>query len=84
MKPKRLPRQRIDHQRTAHAARQQPREWTLAGTYRTRNTAKGMAHAVRTGQYKPYAPAGTFDARVEDVDDKTAMYVRHVGGDVSA
>lgn len=78
--PKRPPRKRIIHKRVATAARANPRRWLLAGTYRTRSTAQGIAYQVRTGRYGPYA-TGVFESAVRDRGDETGLYVRYVGGE---
>lgn len=74
-------RRHISHQRVVAVARKCPGMWLLAGSYSTHQSAKNMAKAAAAGKYKVYAPAGTFEARVEDVEDRTALYVRYRGGE---
>lgn len=80
---RRGPRQRpaVDHKAVAGGLREMPGVELLIGTYRARYTAVTMAAAVRnaTKNGSVYAPAGTFDARVEPVGEETGLYVRYLG-----
>ncbi|WP_137991224.1 hypothetical protein [Streptomyces vilmorinianum] len=76
------PRKRIrtNHQATAGRAKAARGTWVVAGTYGSWYAADSMARIVRTGSGKrmaAYLPVGAFDARLEQVEDGTALWVRY-------
>lgn len=84
---RRMKRPMTDHTKTAARLRSHPRMWMPVGEYNSTQSAEGMAHMIRTGQAKqgtsPYAPAGTFETRVELTEfgaELLAQYVGSAGG----
>jgi hypothetical protein len=76
---------RADHKRAAANARREPGVWQSVNTYRSHQTARGMAYMIRTGhpisgpKYgTPYLPAEAFETRLVPVDDGTALEVRFI------
>jgi hypothetical protein len=74
-------RPRVDHKSVAGRLRETPGVWEIVGTYRSRYSAEGIAHRIRTagGQLAAYLPAGSFEARVEYVDGDPTVYGRYIG-----
>ena len=80
-------RPRADHQHAAQQARQMPRQWVLAGSYNSTQSASGAAFLIRTADHDrmpPYRPAGAFQTRTELTEDGADLYVRYIGEDGSS
>jgi hypothetical protein len=58
-----------------------PGVWLPVGLYRARTTAVTIAESICTGhRLRSYLPAGSFEARTEQVGDETGVTARYVGG----
>lgn len=68
-----------DHRHAADQARQMPGQEVLAATYGSRASAVSAARQVRTAERLPaYAPAGSFEARVELTQEGADLWVRYL------
>ena len=69
-----------DHKKAAAALKAQPGVWRRVSVYRSRASAMGVAHKIRTGRhFQWYAPAGSFEAQIETFGMATAVVARYVG-----
>lgn len=75
-KPKKPPK----FQPIADALRGRPNEWALIDDSRTHGSAGSFAHHIRNGS-GPWAPAGTFEAKVigSAGASRARVYARYVG-----
>jgi hypothetical protein len=70
-----------DHGAMADTLRETPGVWRSVHTYRSKFSADGIAHGIRSG-LRFYGPAGSFEARVEyDPDGEPVVVARYVGAD---
>lgn len=79
-------RRYVDHTKAAARLRAHPRMWLPVGEYRARTTADGIARAIRNGVplsrtagSSPYAPAGSFDARMDLTEFGVQVIARYIG-----
>lgn len=76
---------RPDHAKAAAKMREHPGVWMHIATCRTSYTAKGVAYRVRTAtRQSVYEPTGAFEARVQQLDDGTAVIARWLGPEKEA
>jgi hypothetical protein len=79
-------RTRVDHQATADRLRAHPRTWMEVGEYQSTISGDGIVRGIRTGVQRhigrapsPYAPAGSFEARMELTEFGVRVFARYVG-----
>jgi hypothetical protein len=79
-------RARADHKKTAQALRRRPGVWLAVGEYRSNVSAEGIARDIRNGYSRrpdvqnPYAPRGSFEARMVLTEFGTNVIARYIGG----
>ncbi|MFE9391627.1 hypothetical protein [Streptomyces sp. NPDC006784] len=81
------PRKRTypSHAKAAARLREHPGMWMQVAVYPVAYSARGAAHRIRTAYRLPsYEPAGAFEARVEQLDEGTAVVARWLGAQVEA
>lgn len=81
-------RPHVDHAATAARLRAQPGVWLPVGEYGSSASADSIARAIRSGYERrpgradsPYAPCGTFEARLELTEFGARITARYVGED---
>lgn len=67
------------HQKIAEKLTKRPGDWALVASYNTAASMNSMAHLIRNGKAKAYAPAGDFEAVARTVGSKHRVYARYVG-----
>lgn len=78
-------RPRTDHKQTAQALRRRPGVWHVVGEYRSNVSADGIAREIRNGYSRrsdsqnPYAPGGSFEARLALTEFGTNVIARYIG-----
>lgn len=73
------------HAKVAAQLRAHPGVWMQVSVYRTAYTANGIARRIRTAYRQPaYEPAGAYEARVQQVEDGTAVLARWLGPEAEA
>lgn len=73
----------VNHLAAADGLREMPGLWLPVGQYASAYSAEDMARQVKTGRLMAYAPAGSFDARVEYVDGEATLVVAYLGEPVA-
>ena len=79
-------RPRADHKQTAQALRRRPGVWLIVGEYRSNVSAENTARDIRNGYSRypglqnPYAPRGSFEARLVQTEFGTNVIARYIGG----
>jgi len=79
-------RRHVDHAATAARLRAQPGEWLPVGEYRSSASADSIAREIRSGYERrpgrpvsPYAPRGSFEARMDLTEFGVQITARYVG-----
>lgn len=67
------------HREVANRARREPGVWVRVNAYRTHPYAVNAAGQIRAAgkHMTAYAPAGSFETRIEDTELETEVYVRY-------
>ena len=69
----------INHQAAAEGLKVIPGLWLPVGSYLSRTSAQDMARQVKAARRSAYAPAGSFDARVEYLNGEPTLYACYLG-----
>lgn len=69
----------VAHELIAYQLRKRPGEWGVIQEVTVASGAPSLAGDIKAGRYKPYQPAGSFDAVVRKVNDVVTVYARYVG-----
>lgn len=79
-------RPRVDHHATATRLRAQPGVWLPVGEYRSSSSADSTFRYIRAAfqhsahrRPSPYAPAGSFEARMNLTQDGVQVTARYIG-----
>ncbi len=62
----------------AEQLKERPGEWAVVKVYTSRSQASTDAKRLRDGAFKPFRPAGTFDAWARVVDGEFRVYARFI------
>src|ERR1051325_5547551 len=71
----------IAHELISVQLKRRPGEWAVVHEGRSLNT---LARAIKTGDYAPYRPAGTFEATTRWQNDMLVTFARYVGRSATA